>query len=314
MVENREVKSDVFSMLMEDKKNALQVYNALNGSKYTDPELVELVTLEKGISLTIRNDAAFIVDMNLNIYEHQSTYNPNMPIRALIYLAEVLKPLIKKQNIYGRSKILIPTPHFAVFYNGIESRPEKEIVRLSDLFSTNTDKPEIEIECVIYNINADNNGFFLESCPILKEYMHLIDKVRYYESIDDDSPISSAIQWCIENHILEEFLKDRGPEVLKAMTLDYTFERREELTRRDALEEGREEGRAEGYAEGRTKGCVEGRTKALSESILVFLSEMGPVPENVISTIQNADADTLSKWIKLVVKCGSVDDFIKRTM
>jgi len=98
----------------------------------------------------------------------------------------------------------------------------------------------------------------------------------------------------VENHILEEFLKDRGPEVLKAMTLDYTFERREELTRRDALEEG--------------------RTKALSESILVFLSEMGPVPENVISTIQNADADTLSKWIKLVVKCDSVDDFVKRAM
>lgn len=68
MTENREVKSDVFSMLMEDKKNALEVFNTLNGSDYQDPELVEIKTLEKGISLTIRNDAAFIIDMNLNIY------------------------------------------------------------------------------------------------------------------------------------------------------------------------------------------------------------------------------------------------------
>ena len=85
MKENREVKSDVFSMLMENKKYALEVYNALNGSDYEDENLVEFKTLEKGISLTIRNDAAFIIDMNLNIYEHQSTYNPNMPLRSLIY-------------------------------------------------------------------------------------------------------------------------------------------------------------------------------------------------------------------------------------
>jgi len=90
MAENREVKSDVFSMLMEDKRNALEVYNALNGSDYTDPELIEMVTLEKGISLTIRNDAAFILDTSINIYEHQSTYNPNMPLRSLLYLASTL--------------------------------------------------------------------------------------------------------------------------------------------------------------------------------------------------------------------------------
>ena len=84
---NREYKSDVFSMLMEDKKNALQVYNALNGTKYENPNEVEIVTLDRGISLTVRNDASFVLDSNLSIYEHQSTVCPNMPIRSLIYFS-----------------------------------------------------------------------------------------------------------------------------------------------------------------------------------------------------------------------------------
>ena len=80
MAGNREYKSDVFSMLMEDKTNALEVYNALNDTSYDDPELVEMHTLDKGVSLSVRNDAAFVVDASLSIYEHQSTVCPNMPL------------------------------------------------------------------------------------------------------------------------------------------------------------------------------------------------------------------------------------------
>ena len=81
---NREYKSDVFSMLMEDKKNALSVYNVLNGTNHTNPDDLEICTLDKGVSLTVRNDAAFVVDAALSIYEHQSTICPNMPVRNLI--------------------------------------------------------------------------------------------------------------------------------------------------------------------------------------------------------------------------------------
>ena len=109
--ENREVKSDVFSMLMENKEYALQVYNAVNDSDYDDPEQIEIYTLEKGISLSLRNDASFIVDMNLNLYEHQSTYNPNMPLRSLIYLTDIIKTYVKDQDIFGRRRVMIPTPH-----------------------------------------------------------------------------------------------------------------------------------------------------------------------------------------------------------
>ena len=117
---NREYKSDVFSMLMEDKKNALEVYNAVNHSNYDDPELVEVHTLDKGVSLSIRNDCAFVLDASLSIYEHQSSVCPNMPVRSLIYFTNILERLLKKRNIYGHSLIRIPIPKFAVFYNGEE--------------------------------------------------------------------------------------------------------------------------------------------------------------------------------------------------
>ena len=132
MKENREYKSDVFSMLMEDKANALEVYNALNGSDYTDPKEVEIVHLEKGVSLSIRNDASYIIDMNFSFYEHQSTYNRNMPLRSMIYFVNALDDWLKENehDLFSRKRIMIPTPHFVVFYNGTEKRPEYEEMRL----------------------------------------------------------------------------------------------------------------------------------------------------------------------------------------
>ena len=139
MTENREFKSDVFSMLMEDKRNALQVYNALNGSSHEDPEMVEIYTLEKGISLSVRNDAAFIIDNEISIYEHQSSYNPNMPLRALIYFTTVIKGFItKNRDLFSTRMITIPTPHFAVFYNGRKDRPEREVLKLSSSYAKQT--------------------------------------------------------------------------------------------------------------------------------------------------------------------------------
>ena len=92
---NKEYKSDVFSMLLQDKKRAMEIYNAINGTDYDDPELVEMTTLDdKSFSLTVRNDASFILDANLSLYEHQSTYCPNMPLRDLLYFASIIQKQI----------------------------------------------------------------------------------------------------------------------------------------------------------------------------------------------------------------------------
>ncbi len=243
MSENREFKSDVFSMLMEDKKNALEVYNALNGSAYDDPDEVELVNLEKGISLSIRNDVAFIVDTDVSIYEHQSSYNPNMPLRSLIYFTEIIREyVIQNKDLFGSRRIMLPTPHFAVFYNGVVSRPAKEVLRLSDSYNKPTDEPVLELECIVYNINSGKDNGLLNKCEVLKEYTFFVEKVRENESQGIENPIEEAIEYCVWNHVLERFLTERKSEVLKAMTIDMRFERREGLIRKEEREYGLVEG------------------------------------------------------------------------
>ncbi len=238
MTENREYKSDVFAMLMEDKENALAVYNTLNGSAYDDPDLLEIVNLEHGISMSVRNDAAFIVDTDINIYEHQSTYNPNMPLRSLIYYATIIQKRVKNRDILGSRIIKIPTPHFAVFYNGTSDKPDREVMRLSDAYEGSVKCYELDLTCTIYNINPDKGKELLEKCRILGEYTEFIEIIRKYESEGIEEPIDKAISHCIDNHILEKFLKNHGAEVKKSMAIDMTFERREEIIRQEERAEG----------------------------------------------------------------------------
>lgn len=124
---NREYASDVFSLLMEDDGYRLDVYNALNGSSYQDPGMVQTILLKEGISLTVRNDASFLIDGQANFYEHQSTYSPNMPLRELIYYSRFLKVWLERTGVdlFSRKLVRIPTPHFVVFYNGMTERPER---------------------------------------------------------------------------------------------------------------------------------------------------------------------------------------------
>ena len=243
MAGNREYKSDVFGMLMEEPGYALEVYNALNHSDYRDPGLVEVCSLERGISLSVRNDAAFILDMNLSVYEHESTVCPNMPLRALIYVTNILEQLVKKQNIYGRKLVKIPTPRFAVFYNGVEDQPELYQLKLSDAYANPMEEPELELACTVYNINAGMNRKLLSECPVLEQYMMFVGYVREYLGAypekDLRKAIDKAIDRCIREDVLREFLIRRRREVTKVTQLDYTFDRRIELEREDAIAEER---------------------------------------------------------------------------
>ena len=272
MAGNREYKSDVFSMLMEDRNNALQLDNAVNRSDYEDPGMVELHNLDKGISLSVRNDAAFVLDMNLSIYEHQSTVCPNMPVRSLIYFSVMLKRLISGRNIYGKTLVKIPTPRFAVFYNGEEDQPEQYDLKLSDAFEKPIEKPELELICRVYNINSGKNKELLDRCPWLREYSTFVDLVREfhrktgYDALQD--AIERAIDHCIEKNVLRSFLIKNRSEVVKAMTLDYTFDRQIMLER----EEARTEGHREGHEQGRREGFEEGERKGRQDGLKALIS------------------------------------------
>ena len=230
---NREYKSDVFSMLMEDKKKALSVYNGLNDTNYTNPDDLEICTLDKGVSLTLRNDAAFVVDAALSIYEHQSTVCPNMPIRNLVYYTTIVSRMIRNKNIYGKKLVKIPVPKFVVFYNGEEDQPAEYEMKLSDAFEKHVDNPELELVCKVYNINFGKNEKLLAKCAVIKQYMTFVDYVRFYHKEQDyddlGRAINRAIDRCIEEDVLADFLKENRAEVIKVTQLDYTFDRQIEL-------------------------------------------------------------------------------------
>ena len=269
---NREYKSDVISMMLQIPEYALDVYNAMNDSVYTDPDMIQIMRLENGISLSVRNDASFFISNYLNLYEHQSTYSPNAQLRFLIYLTNLLKKTIRKRDLYGRKRVQIATPHFAVFYNGTEKRPEKEVLKLSDAFINRTDTPEIELTVTVYNINPDNNTQLLEKSEVLRGYMIFVNRVRenleHQKKIAQNAPeydeaayeeelevaINEAIDYCVKHHIMEEFFRENRNEVTKSMVLDYTWERREELIRAEEYEDGKREGYAAGISQGRAEG------------------------------------------------------------
>ncbi|MCR5686895.1 MAG: hypothetical protein K6G58_02575 [Lachnospiraceae bacterium] len=160
-------------------------------------------------------------------------------MRPLIYFALYVTPLAKRSNIYGTRLVHVPTPYFAVFFNGAEDRPERETMKLSAAFSKPTDEPELELICTVYNINPGKDSRLLGRCRVLEEYTEFVETVRRYEREGEEEPIDKAIEHCIRNHILEKYLKEHRAEVKRNMTIDMSFERREEFIR----EEGREEGR-----------------------------------------------------------------------
>ena len=263
----------------------------------TNPNLVEILVLENGISLSVRNDASFFISNYLNLYEHQSTYSPNAPLRFLIYLTNLLMRLIKREDLYRKKLIKIETPHFVVFYNGKEKRPEREILKLSDSFMNPTKKPEIELTCTVLNINPDNNTELLAKSRVLSGYMYFVNRVRDNlekqkkdgQGEDLEAVIYEAIDNCIENHVMEEFFRESRDEVAKSMVLDYTWERREELIRAEEYEDGRQDGILLGRAEGEKLGMKAGIEAGMNQKLIDLVCkkiEKGYEPEQIAEMLE----------------------------
>ena len=207
------VKDRLFRFLFEvDREALLQLYNALNGTAYTDAAELQIVTIESVIYVVMKNDLAFVLAGTLNLYEHQSTYNPNMPVRFLIYLAEEYQKLVEQMgmSLYGTTRIPLPTPQCIVFYNGEEGAPDEEILKLSDSFTGREQKPDLELSVRMLNINYGHNNELLEQCSVLKEYAQFVAVSRQYmaEGLDAQEAFGEAIDYCLNHDILYNVLKN----------------------------------------------------------------------------------------------------------
>ena len=130
----RNYKDLVFRKIFHDKEKLLSLYNALNHSHYEDPELLPITTLENAVYLSLQNDLSFVVDFDLWFFEHQSTLNPNMPYRFLLYLASEYSKLNTDDLLYSNKLQMLDTPHFVVFYNGTDPLPEYSTLKLSSAY------------------------------------------------------------------------------------------------------------------------------------------------------------------------------------
>lgn len=239
----RNHKDTVFRMLFREKENLLSLYNALNKTTYADTDNLEITTLENAVYMNYKNDVSFVFDSRLLIYEHQSTANPNMPLRDLIYVTKVLQGRTKDKNLYGTSLVKIPAPKFIVFYNGVDFQPELQILKLSDAFETDCEQPQLELIVSIYNINLGHNTELLDTCHLLKEYAQYVEQVRIFaKSMPFADAVECAVTHCIDNGILADFLSRNRAEAIAMSIFEYNEEKHMKSEREEWHKIGLKEG------------------------------------------------------------------------
>ena len=251
---NRIYKDRLYKMIFNDKSELLKLYNAINGTHYDDPAMLTITTLDNAIYMTMENDLSFIVDMRLALYEQQSTVNPNLPLRFLMYITDIYSAYTKDMNIYGSKKVQIPLPSFVIFYNGVKSQPDRTEFFLSELFHPTTDQPALELKAVMLNINKGHNQELMNACHTLRDYSEYVARIRTYSAeMPLTDAVEKAITECIHENILRDFLLKNRAEA-KAMSI---YEYDEEKTLRMFREEGYEDGERNGKIQATIEMCLE---------------------------------------------------------
>lgn len=262
---NRKYKDELFRRVFQDKKDLLELYNALNHTDYSDPDELEITTLGNVIYMSMKNDLSFIIGSTMNLYEHQSTYNPNMPVRGVLYFARLYEAYINKNklDLYGRSLVRLPMPQYLVFYNGREEQADEMELRLSDAFGQAGQQgaagerlePALECRVKMLNISLGCNQGLMQGCRRLWEYAVFVGEVN--KNVDKgyslDRAVNMAMDDCIRRNILKDILEQSRSEVLGMLLTEFDAKRHWKNTY--------EEGRAEGLKSGRAEGLKQGQER-----------------------------------------------------
>ena len=289
---NRKYKDRLFKFLFRDNRDLLQLYNAVNGSHYTDPGDLEIHTLEDVIFMKMKNDLSFIIANSMNLYEHQSTHNPNMPLRGLLYFARQYEGLIaiRKDDIYSSKLVSLPTPKYVVFYNGTDELEDQTELYLSDAYESGRGSGCLECRAVVLNINRGHNRELMEKCRRLWEYSEFITEIRnnLENGYSLKQAVAMAIDTCIQEDVLTDILVKNRTEVLHMLLTEYDEKRH----LKTVFREGFEEGELSGYS----KGEQAGRENLLQEQTARKL-EKGKSPKQIAEELEE-DVEIIRKHIK----------------
>ncbi|MDD6441092.1 MAG: hypothetical protein PUG71_03125 [bacterium] len=242
----------------------------------------------------MKNDLAFVITGTMNLYEHQSTYNPNLPVRFLIYLAEEYQQIVEQaeESIYGKKQISLPTPQCIVFYNGEAEAPEEQILKLSDAFENKERKADVELTVRMLNINHGHNNALMEKCRTLAEYAQFVAVSRPMQEA-----LEEAVEYCIDHGILSEFLRRHRSEVLGMLLEEFDVEKYERTIKK------------EGYEEGHASGLQEGQASA----ILTILERKGTIPNALRERIlSQKDEAVLKEWLLAAASAEDIKAFCEK--
>ncbi len=219
----------------------------------------------------MKNDLSFLVGASMNLYEHQSTWNPNMPLRGLFYFAELYERYVNSQGyrLTGSTRIPLPFPNYIVFYNGMEWEAEQTELTLSEAFEEQGEdrKPALECRATILNINSGHNRELMEKCRRLEEYAEFIQRIRdnLQKGMRLEGAVERAIEYCLAHGILADILRKGQMEVRNMLLEEYNEKAEREYLRKESLEEGIKQGREEGRKEGREEGRKEGMEEGIKQ-------------------------------------------------
>ena len=253
----------VFRMLFHKPEALLELYDAVSGSLHTDTTGLEINTLSDAIYITMHNDVSFVMDFQIHLYEHQSTVNPNMPLRDLLYIAQLYTKRLDTTQLYSNRPVELPFPVFLVFYNGREEVPEQMDHYLSELYPPISLPANLDLRVRVLNINPGYNEELVAASPYLWGYQIYTDKVRRYSQMMPlQQAMERAVTECIEEGILKEFLLENKKEVMDMSIFEFD----QQMYIKVQTDEAREDGIQIGLEKGREQG--EHRMESLVQYLL----------------------------------------------
>jgi len=291
---NRNYKDRLFIRIFSDKDALLRLYNAVNGTNYSNAQDIQINTIDDYLYMGMKNDISFLFTDVLNLYEHQSTFNPNMPLRGFLYLASLYQKIFDEKDLFSSKLIELPSPQLFVFYNGTKEEPDRMEMKLSDAFIGKKDfEPCLECKAIMLNINSGHNEQIMGACKELREYATFISLVRknLKNGLKLRDAIDKAVDECIEEGILRDLFLNNRKEVVSMLLMEYDQEAHIRSEKNISFEEGV------------AKGIQQEKYKNLCKLIKQILKnyQAGKSAEEIADILDESE-ETIRKIVKISEK------------